>query len=250
MSIEENLHEYWDIFAKNYSKRVGYELTVYQKDTWLETLGEIADTNQVLDVLDVGTGPGFLTLLFAELGHRSVGVDFSQEMLTLAEKNAAEQNLECKFVCSDAMKLPFEDNSFDMVINRHLLWALVDPAKAVMEWKRVLKPGGKLVIMDGAWDTDDQTIVDKARKALGNLLIMLRRRSFKARTNERFRALYKHLPYRGADDEKIGQLMKISGLGMIRTHDISRLILADLCGRSFGHRLIYNYKRYIVIGEK
>ena len=60
--------------------------------------------------------------------------------------------LNVKFQYGDADELPFENNVFDAVINRHVFWTMSDPEKAAAEWARVLKPGGKLVIIDGDWN--------------------------------------------------------------------------------------------------
>jgi ubiquinone/menaquinone biosynthesis C-methylase UbiE len=250
MSIEKSLHSYWDSCAKNYTKRVGYDLSDGQKKVWFHVLEEIIGTDERKKVLDVGTGPGFLALLFSEMGHDSTGVDFSQDMLEVAEKRAANSALKCRFIAADAQNLPFEDGCFDVIVNRHLLWTLLEPEKAVREWMRVLKPGGKLVIMDGAWDDDGYTAIDKMKKALGSLLVRVEKKNFKKKKNVESKVLYSHLPYRGADERKIALLMEKAGLERIRTHNIKRLMDEELSTRSFGYRMIYNRKRYIVIAEK
>jgi ubiquinone/menaquinone biosynthesis C-methylase UbiE len=99
----------------------------------------------------VGTGAGFLALLFAEMGHKVTGVDLSSGMLEKAKHNAERMGLEIDFFHGDAENLPFEDNSFDLVVNKFLLWTLPKPSCAVQEWKRVLKPGGRVFAIDGDW---------------------------------------------------------------------------------------------------
>jgi ubiquinone/menaquinone biosynthesis C-methylase UbiE len=59
--------------------------------------------------------------------------------------------LEVDFFHGDAENLPFKDNSFDLVVNKFLLWTLPHPSGAAREWKRVLKPGGRLLAIDGGW---------------------------------------------------------------------------------------------------
>jgi ubiquinone/menaquinone biosynthesis C-methylase UbiE len=104
-----------------------------------------------LKVLDVGTGAGFLALLFAEMGHEVTGVDLSAGMLEKAKHNAEHMGLEVDFFYGDAENLPFEDSSFDLVVNKFLLWTLPQPSHAVREWRRVLKPGGRIFAIDGDW---------------------------------------------------------------------------------------------------
>lgn len=99
----------------------------------------------------MGTGTGFLALLFAEMGHKVTGVDLSVGMLEKAKRNADDMDLEIDFFHGDAENLPFENNSFDLVTNKFLLWTLQQPSCAIREWKRVLKPGGMIFAIDGDW---------------------------------------------------------------------------------------------------
>jgi ubiquinone/menaquinone biosynthesis C-methylase UbiE len=103
----------------------------------------------VLDVLDVGCGTGFLALLLAELGHRVTGADAADEMLALAEEKAAQAGLAVDLQRADAEQLPFDDDSFDLVVERHVIWTLPEPRVALSEWSRVLRPGGHLVLVEG-----------------------------------------------------------------------------------------------------
>ncbi|MDK2987175.1 MAG: hypothetical protein PWQ47_313 [Methanothermococcus sp.] len=72
-------------------------------------------------------------------------------MLSKARKKADDLGLDIEFMIGDAENLSFDDDSFDAVVNRHLLWTLPNPDKAIMEWGRVIKNGGKVVAMDGKW---------------------------------------------------------------------------------------------------
>ncbi|MGC7847660.1 class I SAM-dependent methyltransferase [Desulforudis sp. 1088] len=96
-----------------------------------------------LDVLDVGTGTGFVALILAELGHRTTGVDWSVTMLDQARLKARDAGLEITFVEGDIELLPFAAASFDAVMARHVLWTLAEPERAIAEWYRVLRPGGR-----------------------------------------------------------------------------------------------------------
>ncbi len=100
-----------------------------------------------MKVLDVGTGPGIFACLYAQLGHESYGLDFSESMLAVARQRAQEMNLECKFVFGDAESPPFPNETFDAVSSRHLLFNLPRPGVAICEWVRVLKPGGRLILI-------------------------------------------------------------------------------------------------------
>src|SRR5207237_10912279 len=101
-----------------------------------------------LDALDVGCGTGFLSLELAGRGHRVTGIDFAPQMLAEARKKATAQRLAVRFEEGDAEQLPFAAGSFDLVMTRHVLWTLPHPEPAVDEWIRVLRPGGRLAVMD------------------------------------------------------------------------------------------------------
>jgi SAM-dependent methyltransferase len=113
------------------------EITVW-KDFFSKELGE-----KKLRILDVGTGTGFLSLSLAELGHEVVGVDLAEGMISFARKMADERGLNLDLEIGDAESLDFYDESFDAVVSRWVLWTLPDPEKAITEWMRVLKPGGR-----------------------------------------------------------------------------------------------------------
>jgi len=120
-----------------------------------------------LDALDIGCGTGFLSLELASRGHRVVGIDFAPSMIVEARKKAREHQLGIGFEVADAEQLPFPAASFDIVVSRHLLWTLPNPHSAMDEWIRVLRPGGRLIVIDSQADiSDSPEPLDNARKSL------------------------------------------------------------------------------------
>src|SRR6184192_1781786 len=73
-------------------------------------------------------------------------------MLAEARRKAAECDAVVRFEEADAEHLPFPAGSFDLAISRHVLWTLPHPEGAIDEWIRVLRPGGRLVVVDGQFD--------------------------------------------------------------------------------------------------
>lgn len=141
---------YWNIRSSTYTNGVnGFDEE--ERAVWKQIFENSLSSSERLNVLDVGTGTGFLALLFAEIGHKVTGVDLSLGMLEKAKHNAQNMGLEIDFFHGDAEDLPFEDSSFDLVTNKFLLWTLQQPDCAVREWKRVLKPGGMVFSIDGDW---------------------------------------------------------------------------------------------------
>ncbi|MEW2397650.1 class I SAM-dependent methyltransferase [Streptomyces sp. NPDC046862] len=103
------------------------------------------------DVLDLGCGTGSLSLLAAERGHRVTGVDLSPAMIDRARAKLAGRP--AVFLVGDASAPPVGEERFDVVLVRHVLWTLPDPARVLREWSGLLRPGGRLVLVEGVWGT-------------------------------------------------------------------------------------------------
>jgi ubiquinone/menaquinone biosynthesis C-methylase UbiE len=112
----------------------------------LQTLGLRADHH----FLEVGCGPGFLTGAVATLlpRGRAVGLDLSQEMMAVAHSVVAPEHPNVAFQQGSATELPFPDDSFDFGYSRLVYQHLDDPAAALAEARRVVKPGGKVCVLD------------------------------------------------------------------------------------------------------
>ena len=103
--------------------------------------------------LDVGTGTGeiaFHVARTAGAGSTVIGVDITPRMLELAEKKESELDLPVKidWRVGDALKLDFEDDTFDLVTSGYMLRNVCDILQAVTEMHRVLAPGGKVIVAE------------------------------------------------------------------------------------------------------
>ena len=115
----------------------------------------MADISAGQRVLDIGTGTGVVALEAAKAaGDRGkcIGVDLSEKMLASARGNACRENLtkRIEFMAMDAESLQFETASFDVVLSLFALLHFPNPAIALSEMFRVLKPGGTLVVAVGS----------------------------------------------------------------------------------------------------
>ncbi len=113
-----------------------------------ESLADVlADENAV--VLDVACGTGDLSIeLKAHAKARVVGTDFCRPMLTLADEKTGKIGLSVPYIEGDAMQLSFADESFDAVTIAFGLRNLSNFQDGLAELRRVLKPGGKLVVLE------------------------------------------------------------------------------------------------------
>lgn len=143
------IKNYWD----NYSTEFDDAHNTEDIGLWKKELIHLTGMEK-RGILDVGTGTGFLAIMMSELGHDVSGIDVSEEMLKIAAHKAKQKNLDIFFVQGTCEKMPFSDNLFDDVVNCRVLWTLTEPVKAVREWMRVLKPGGKVISFMRVMDVD------------------------------------------------------------------------------------------------
>lgn len=100
-------------------------------------------------VLDAGCGTGHTALTFAPHVAQVIGVDFTDAMLDQARHLADERSLNnVTFRLGDVEQLPFDDGEFDLVVSRYSAHHWPHPQRALAEFRRVLRPGGRLILSD------------------------------------------------------------------------------------------------------
>lgn len=137
------LREVWDKDAAGYDKKIGwFERHLFGDDnrTW-------ACSRAHGDVLEVAVGTG-LNLPHYPTDARVTGIELSPAMLEVAKERVLELGREFDLRLGDAHQLPFDNNSFDSVVCTFSLCNIPDVDLAVREMKRVLKPGGRLILVD------------------------------------------------------------------------------------------------------
>jgi ubiquinone/menaquinone biosynthesis C-methylase UbiE len=171
-TIKEMVKTKWNKRAATYDQSPGHGIqNAAEHRRWTELFMDVFG-REPLAILDVGTGTGVIALLLAELGHQVTGVDIAEEMLAQARQKAAQMGLKAEFRPGDVEALDFGEASFDAVINRHVVWTLPHPEQAMAGWKRVLRPGGQLVIMDSNSGTH-LFVGKKIWRFFGQILIAL-----------------------------------------------------------------------------
>lgn len=152
ISYTDKIADKWNHCASTYDQEYGHGIrNDYEKELWSNILRKHIGRGNY-KVLDVGTGTGNLAMIAAELGHDVKGLDVSKSMITKAIDKANQQSLKIKYGVKNCQELSGEGNSYyDFVISRYVFWTIEDPLMALAEWQRVLKPGGKIIIIDGEW---------------------------------------------------------------------------------------------------
>jgi ubiquinone/menaquinone biosynthesis C-methylase UbiE len=118
------------------------------------------------NVLEVAPGPGYFAIELAKLGdYRITGLDISETLVEIARANAANANVRVDFRHGNAANMPFDDELFDFLICRAAFKNFADPIGALQEMYRVLKPGGRALIIDLRRDASHESIA-KAVEAM------------------------------------------------------------------------------------
>jgi ubiquinone/menaquinone biosynthesis C-methylase UbiE len=100
-------------------------------------------------VLDLASGPGFIAMAFAPHCREVVGVDATERFVARATAEAARRRLDnVSFALGVAENLPFKDNRFDLAVCRFAFHHFLDPPAVLREMRRVVRPGGNLILID------------------------------------------------------------------------------------------------------
>ncbi|MDF1601985.1 class I SAM-dependent methyltransferase [Nocardioides sp. YIM 152315] len=152
--LQDTINDYWTDRAPSYD---AYQQRPERRDLDVEAWGRVwsgALPAAPADVLDVGTGSGHVACLLAALGHRVTGIDLADGMLEIARAHAATMTGPPRILAGDAVAPDFPQASYDAVVGRYVMWTLRDPAAAVANWVRLLRPSGVVAMVDSTWFTD------------------------------------------------------------------------------------------------
>ena len=172
--VKKEIATRWDTYAESYDSFVSHGIqTEEEKGLWVTAFSHVLPLQPShLKILDVGCGTGAIGFIFAEMGHTVTGLDLSEQMMEIGRQKATDRGIEIRFVSGDAEHPPFPDNEFDIVVSRHLLWTLPHPDGSLLSWKRILKTGGKVLVIGGVWNdgTKKSHVMGFISSTLGNII--------------------------------------------------------------------------------
>ncbi|MEQ4209765.1 class I SAM-dependent methyltransferase [Actinopolymorpha sp. B9G3] len=234
-AVQARITAFWNVLASGYNTADNVAAPGSSEYTaWLETVRSLLPETPS-DVLDVGTGTGFVAQMAAELGHRVTGVDLAEGMLESAQDRIERAGLDVSLLVGDAVRPPFPPASFDVVISRSVIWTLRELETAFRSWQTLLRPGGRVVAIYGlgTGPMDESPAQESAEKPMG-----LFQRHYTAETRNALSAmrLQDHsLPIRMA--QRAGLVdVTVSSLELVRGWETSPG--SDLPHALVGHRLI------------
>ena len=153
--VQDRITGFWSTVAPEYEAHGGNVPArgSAEFDAWVAAISRLLPAPPA-DVLDVATGTGFAACIAARLGHRVIAIDLAEPMLAEARKAAAEDALEIRFELRDAVAPALPPQSLDAILCRHFIWTLREPETALRSWLALLRPGGRVVAIDGFWFRD------------------------------------------------------------------------------------------------
>ena len=162
MELQERINTYWSKRADEFGDARYTDMQGEKRGNWSRLIEAHLPQKRPLRALDLGTGAGFFSFILRDLGCEVTGIDYSEEMLKNAHKNAERLGYpDICFLQMDAQQLDFEDGSFDFIFTRNVTWTLPDPAKAYAEMLRVLAPGGRLMNADANYSAGFKIMDEK-----------------------------------------------------------------------------------------
>jgi ubiquinone/menaquinone biosynthesis C-methylase UbiE len=164
-------------------------------------------------VLEVAPGPGYFCIELAKLGNHSIiggysitGLDISHTFVEIASRKATEAGVHADFRQGNASSMPFPDNTFDFLLCRAAFKNFAQPIRALQEMCRVLKPGGRALIIDLRKDASLDDINHHVEgMGLGAINKMLTKLAFRtmllksAYSKEHFRQMLEQANFRSVD---------------------------------------------------
>ena len=170
-SVAQKIEEYWDDRASSFDKEHDTE----DLSAWKTELSYLLGYDRTKNVLDIGTGSGFIANMTSSLGFPTAGVDISAGMMKNGVRHAETQGVGTFFLKVPAVELPFMDASVDNITNCRLIWTMVASDEMVNEWKRILRPGGRVFNFNRLDPVDglkrkDGDVFDYGDKAVGTAL--------------------------------------------------------------------------------
>jgi 2-polyprenyl-3-methyl-5-hydroxy-6-metoxy-1,4-benzoquinol methylase len=146
--------QYWDALAATFDEEPDHGLRdPFVREAWTAVLQAWLPKHPAR-IVDLGCGTGSLSVVLAQLGHTVTAIDVSPAMISQAEAKAATHQLHIDFQVMNAASPLLAQHQFDVIICRHLLWALPEPQQVLQRWAELLQPHGRCLLIEGYWNTN------------------------------------------------------------------------------------------------
>lgn len=152
-TLQQQINQLYNAAASNYDAEDGHGITDEERAQWRAEILAVITMSAGLRVLDVGSGTGVFSQLFADWGCSVVGLEPSQAMVAQAQAKQAPMTANSiTYIMGDTHTVGmFDAASFDFIVSRQAVCYFHDPLHAFENWRQWLKPDGHVVVVDGLW---------------------------------------------------------------------------------------------------
>ena len=149
-TLRDEIRDYWSARSAHFDAAPGHGIaTPAERAAWQRLLARHLGPGCGRKAMDLACGTGEMAGVLCDLGYEVSALDWSEAMLDIARAKARGTGRTIAFRQADAEVTMEPEACHDVLLARHLVWTLVDPGAAFTEWRRILRPGGRLLIIDG-----------------------------------------------------------------------------------------------------
>lgn len=219
--LRDEIKAYWSLRAETFDTQPGHEIfSEEERAAWHALFRKHLGAGEGRAALDLACGTAVVSHILDDLGFAVTGLDWAEPMLERAGAKARARGRQIRFLLGDAEQTMEPDAAYDVITNRHLVWTLVDPLACFREWHRVLRTGGKVLVVDG--DFVNTSIVTRLMKRLTALAsrLGLARDALHGAPNSEMAATHSSILARvhfsnGAHAEAVAALLKEAGFSKV-----------------------------------
>ena len=153
IDIKQQIKADYRAEAPVYEVDYGHDIPLEAVPLYVADIHEILVGTPSLQALDVGCGTGFHTDALLQCGYSVTGVDFAPEMVTLAQTTYPNIRFQLVNDIEDAANF-YAPETFDLISCKQVACHFTDPIQTFQEWRRWLKPGGSVAIVEAIWFRD------------------------------------------------------------------------------------------------
>lgn len=248
--LKEDIRDYWSRRAATFDLAFGHRISPGPEFcAWGTTVRSVLGP-EPQKVLELACGTGEITRVLVSLGHDVTAIDFSEAMLDTARRK--HSGTDVRFVLADAENTMEPDGTYTALVCRHLVWTLTDPGRAITDWFRVLKPGGKLLIFDGNWA--QKTLLGRLASLGVNCLehVIGHDPYYDGVMSDKHAGIMARLPFsNGLTADKLTSLLERAGYERIRLIPHEPIAAAQRRNANLRNRLrTLFYRRFVVVAQR